>query len=136
MIDTAQEFLDLRCSRKQEDYLRAASDYAPSHVWLEIITNHPEMRSWVAQNKTVPVEILDSLSMDANPAVRIAVAMKNKLPLRLFDVLADDEESAVRERLAFNKNTPVEVLQRLVKDTSEPVAHQARERLRLLGIAS
>jgi hypothetical protein len=50
MIMSAQEFVELRTSVRQEDYLRAATDSAAPEVWVDIIQGFPEMRVWVAQN--------------------------------------------------------------------------------------
>ncbi|WP_055744098.1 hypothetical protein [Brevibacillus choshinensis] len=58
-------------------------DEAPLDVWNEIIQNYPDMSFWVAQNKSVPVEILYILANHPEERVRIIVALKNKLPEEL-----------------------------------------------------
>ena len=106
MIRDAEEFIRLRTSANPADYLRAASEDAPLEVWHEVIRCHPRMRSWVALNKAVPIEILTILAGDPDPDIRCCVAMKNKLPKELMRKLAEDEDESVRERIAYNKNGP------------------------------
>lgn len=53
MIYTAEEFVRLRESEIPEEYLRAAWDEVPLEVWIEVIENHPKMRFWVAQSKSL-----------------------------------------------------------------------------------
>ena len=125
----AEEFVRLRQSDRSEDYLRAANESAEKEVWLDIIQRFPEMRVWVAHNKTVPLEILAILARDEDPAVRSFVAMKNKLSSELFGLLARDRDSSVRERIAYNKNTPLEVLRVLTEDPNEAIASRAHQRL-------
>jgi hypothetical protein len=49
-------------------------------VWLEVIEKFTGMRRWVAQNKTVPVVVLEMLRREHDADVRSFVAMKRKLP--------------------------------------------------------
>jgi hypothetical protein len=72
MIRSAEEFIRLRTSEDAADYLRAATDDASLEVWQEIITHHADMRSWVAHNKTVPVEILWVLAIAEIAQKRLA----------------------------------------------------------------
>jgi hypothetical protein len=130
MMRTAEEFVSLRRSARQQDYLRAATDSASTEVWLEVITRFPDLRVWVAHNKTVPIEVLSILARDADPDIRMAVALKNKLSEDLFSLLAADPNDSVRERIACNKKTPTEVLRRLANDTCELVSIQATEHVR------
>ena len=89
MIASAEEFVELRRSERQEEYLRAAWESAPREVWLEVIQRFPDMRFWVAQNKTMPVEVLAVLARDPDPRVRSIVAMKNRLTNELFCTAGD-----------------------------------------------
>jgi hypothetical protein len=130
MISSAEEFIQLRTSGNSSEYLRAATEEAPIEVWHEIVERHPDMRSWVAYNKTVPVEILASLACDPSPDVRHSVAMKNKLTLELMSKLADDEDESVRRGIAHNKKTPAEVLRKLAMDRLPDIAEIAEGRLR------
>lgn len=129
MISSAEEFVELRRSERQEEYLRATQESAPREVWLEVIQRFPDMRFWVAQNKTVPVEVLAVLAHDLDSRVRAMVAMKNKLTDELFALLAIDQDDSVRARLAYNKKVPSGILQRLSRDRSQVVSAAARERL-------
>ena len=70
MIESAEEFVRLRGSEVPEEYLRAAQDSAEVQVWLDIIQRYPDMRFWVAQNKTVPVPVLEVLRNDEDQRVR------------------------------------------------------------------
>ncbi|WP_268633261.1 hypothetical protein [Paenibacillus alvei] len=36
-----------------DEYLKAAWDDAPFEVWLEVINKYPDMREWVAHNKSI-----------------------------------------------------------------------------------
>jgi hypothetical protein len=130
MIISAEEFVALRGSRQQDEYIRAANDSASMEVWLDVIDRFPDLRIWVAHNKTVPVEVLALLARDSDPEVRASVAMKNRLSYELFILLAADSDDSVRERIVHNKNTPPEVLRQLSRDSSENVSTPARERVR------
>jgi hypothetical protein len=129
MIQSAAEFIRLRTSSAKADYDRAATDEAPLEVWRDLIKNHPDMKSWVAHNKTVPMEILDVLSTDRESDVRNAVARKRKLTKPMFERLARDADEGVRLAVAYNANTPDEVLRLLVDDSWDQVAAKAKARL-------
>jgi hypothetical protein len=129
-VTSAEEFVSLRASERREDYLRAAHCSASNEVWLDVIKRFPEMRFWVAQNKTVAMEILFCLASDPDANVRTMVAMKHKLSKELMTLLANDVNSSVRQQIASNKKTPDEILRRLALDSSEIVAREARERLK------
>jgi hypothetical protein len=129
MINSAEEFVALRSSEILEEYLRAATEPAPIEVWHEVIDRFPEMKTWVAHNKTIPVEILDILARDSDARVRTFVAMKNKLPEALFLLLAEDEDCGVRQRIAYNKNVPLEIALKLAKNPANLVSP---ERIRSL----
>jgi hypothetical protein len=122
MINSAEEFVALRTSDIPEEYLRAATEPTPIDVWQEIIDRFPEMKTWVAHNKTVPVEILEILARDPDARVRTWVAMKNKMPKHLFLLLAEDEDSGVRRRIAYNKNVPLEIALKLAENPANLVS--------------
>lgn len=132
MIKTAEEFIRLRNSDKPEEYRRAATEAAETGLWIEIISQFPEMKVWVSHNKTVPLEVLDALAHDPDRAVRLKVATKNKLSDDLYRLLASDADDGVRQRISFNKNTPRDVLERLSRDTNNLVSVPALERLERL----
>ena len=76
MIDSADEFVRLRRSDDPAEYGRAARDEASTETWLEVIDRYPDMRFWVAQNKTVPLEVLEILRQDPDERVRSMVLHK------------------------------------------------------------
>jgi hypothetical protein len=129
MIESADEFRRLRASEDPAEYGRAAHDEASVEVWRDVVARFPDLRQWVAHNKTVPVEILDLLSTDPDSQVRATVAMKRKLPTHIQERLATDSEERVRQRLAFNAKAARSVLEHLACDPSPPVAERARARL-------
>ena len=129
MIKTAEEFLDLRTSKRPEEYLRSVTEAAPFEVWCEVLNRFPEMKVWVARNKTVPMRILEQLALDSDTCVRDAVATKNKLSERLMLMLAKDPDPAVRTRIAYNKNASDEVLRILAQDADPSVSEAARGQL-------
>jgi len=129
MITDAEEFLRLRSSTNPDEYRRAAHEHAPETVWHDIITRYPEMRSWVAHNKTVPIAILDILSTDTDPHVRTVVAMKRKLPEPLQLRLAHDSDSGVRYQLACNAKVTRNTLHILVDDEELFIREKAQQRL-------
>jgi hypothetical protein len=128
MIDSAEEFIRLRTSEKREEYGRAVHEAAPIAVWEVLIEQHPGMRFWVAQNKTVPVAILERLARDEDVKVRAMVAAKRKLPSDLQLLLASDPDESVRERLVYNGKAVPEVLEKIAAG-SDRVAMEAGRRL-------
>jgi hypothetical protein len=129
MITSPEEFIRLRLSEDPALYQRAATDEAPVSVWMELVAHHPDMRSWVAHNKSVPIEVLQILSKDADPDVRCVVAGKRKLTRELFEILAVDPDEGVRQRVAYNKSAPADILERLSADMIPLVADAARKQL-------
>ena len=129
MIESAQEFIRLRNSECPDEYHRAAHDAASDTVWREVVANYPDMRPWVAHNKTVPIAILELLYTDSSAAVRCAVARKRKLPERLQQILAADADASVRHALACNKKASRAVLQKLASDSESFVQEAAIQRL-------
>ena len=116
MITSAEEFFLLRTSDDDKDYRRAINECATLETWFEIIRQYQTMREWVALNKTVPIQVLETLIYDDNPAVRGNVAMKNKITREIFEVLLDDKDASVRNRLVYNKNIPKDLLLKLITD--------------------
>ncbi|MFS0554497.1 hypothetical protein [Brevibacillus sp. 179-C9.3 HS] len=129
MITSAEEFVRLRTIENPEEYLRAAWDDAPLDVWHEIIRNYPDMSFWVAQNKSVPVEILNILASHPEESVRSMVASKNKLPEELQNKLASDPEFFVRQRIAYNKKATFKALQILSQDNNAKLRTHALKRI-------
>jgi hypothetical protein len=129
MITSAREFFELRTSVLSEDYLRAANDGASLEVWFDVPLQYPNMKVWVAHNKTVPLEILERLALDPDPRVRYAVAVKNKLTHELMLTLARDGDPSVRQGIVNNKNTCGDLLRLLALDPDMSISVKARERL-------
>jgi hypothetical protein len=129
VIQSADEFVRLRRSEDPTDCQRAANDEAPVDVWLAIVQRFPDLREWVAHNKTVPLSVLEQLATDHNPSVRATVASKRKLSLELQMLLANDQDSSVRERLACNVKCEAKVLRGLATDPEAFVREAATKRL-------
>jgi hypothetical protein len=73
VIESAEEFLRLRTSDDPDQYRQAAHDQASEGTWRDVIDRFPDMRVWVAQNKTVPLPILEELRNDPDVRVRSMV---------------------------------------------------------------
>jgi hypothetical protein len=129
MIESAEEFIQLRGSGDPAEYGRAAHDQASDDVWLDVIRRFPEYRFWVAHNKTVPVSILRILAADSDERVRGMVARKRKLPSELVVFLARDSSESVRAATARHRKASPEVLSALAHDSSPIVREIARRRI-------
>ena len=127
-IGSAEEFRCLRLSENQDEYFRAAHEEAPIEVWREVCARWPDLRVWVAQNKTVPVDVLRELSADPDPDVRSMVAQKRKLPLDIQLRMAKDPDSGVRGALANNGKLGDEVRGILLDDSEKFVREAAANR--------
>jgi len=128
MITTAHEFKRLRESTNPVEYCRAASDEASLEVWREIVEDMPEMRFGVAQNKTVPIEILNLLAMNSDARVRNMVARKRKITESIAIRLASDRDETVRAALATNAKLTDVVRDILVNDQSPLVKNAIAKR--------
>jgi hypothetical protein len=128
MIQSAEEFVLLRDSEVKADYDRATMDEAPASVWLDVIERYPIYRKWVAQNKTVPLEVLETLC-EFDKDVRVFVAMRRRLSTKLFQQLSKDPDPVVRQQIAANAKAPLEVLNDLAADVDEDVARVAKSNL-------
>ena len=129
MILSAEEFVKIRSSDDMNDQHRASHDEAPLHVWLEVINQFPEMKKWVAHNKTIPIHILEILARDSDSEVRCWVANKRKLTDELFWAFAKDSDASIRQRIACNAKAPLDVLQFLCTDLDPNVSNPAKEKL-------
>ncbi|HKT02974.1 MAG TPA: hypothetical protein VJT31_25880 [Rugosimonospora sp.] len=130
MIGSADEFVRLRHSADPALCHRAAHEPAHLDVWLDVMARYPRERFWVAQNKSVPLEVLAILARDPDPKVRLMVSMKRKLTPDLLAQLATDQDEAVRLQVARHRNTPRPALARLAQDEWQRVAAAAAERMR------
>ena len=125
MITSAEQFGSLRESSDPEEYRRAAHDEAPIGVWVDVVTRMADMRFWVAQNKTVPIEVLERLTDDPDIRVREMVARKRRLPEILQMKLASDADPSVRLALACNGKITRRVTLLLMKDDDKMVRDAA-----------
>ena len=121
MITSAAEFYRLRESQSPDEYHRASHDEAPTEIWMKVINQRPDMRFWVAQNKTVPIEVLEILASDSDSNVRDMVARKRKITEAIALKLAEDTDETVRVALATNKKLPPSAEAKLRRDESELV---------------
>ena len=129
MIQSATEFIELRTSENQQEYSRASSDEAPLAVWYDVLNLYPEMAFWVAQNKTIPYEVLEKLALHPEARVRSMVAMKNKLEEKLLIVLSSDSEESVRMHVARHKKATRNVLNQLLNDSWPEIVKLVKTRL-------
>lgn len=125
-IASAEEFAALRMSEDPQDYLRAAHATASLQVWRDVIARFPQLRAWVAHNKTVPLEILAELAADDDPDVRFTVAMKRKISSEICEMLGTDPDPAIRAQVARHRRTPVPTLFKLAADPELTVREAAR----------
>jgi hypothetical protein len=119
MINSAEEFIKLRTSNSKEDVDRATYDDAEAQTWIEVIDKYPTYKEWVIHNKTVPVEVLESLATDADPRIRSAVARKRMINDKIFRLLAADLDVNVRQSLISNTGLSVEKLKQIKTDDSD-----------------
>jgi hypothetical protein len=129
MIESAEEFAKLRRSDSHAEQARASEEEASLDVWLEVVEKFPELREWVAQNKTVPIEVLEKLAQDASVQVRCVVASRRKLTPELRSQLAKDTDSSVRERVAYNAKCEIDILRSLAADSESFVREAATKKL-------
>jgi hypothetical protein len=131
MILSGEEFIRLRHSDDRNDYLRAANEDADTGVWEDILSSHPELAFWVAQNKTIPESILRRLSTWEDESVRGMIARKNSTPADVLANLAKDSSVSVRIAVASNKRTPFDVICQLTSDSWDGVREAATKRNRM-----
>ena len=129
MIRTADEFIRLRTSEIKEEYDRASNDTADISTWTEIIQKYPDYKQWVVHNKTVPIEILEILTLDSDPNVRSAVARKRKINDQIFGTLSKDKDENVRYALMCNTALDETKLKQIKTIDSDWLTRQLRERL-------
>lgn len=129
MINSAEEFIRLRTSEVPEEYERAANDTAEISTWRELIENHAEFKEWVIHNKTVPIEILETLTSDNDSKIRSAVARKRKINDKIFQALSKDKDENVRYALICNTSLMLDKLKQIETDDSEWLIRQLNARI-------
>lgn len=127
MIKSAEEFIRLRTSTIPEEYGRAGREEAPYEVWIELIEKHPEMRRWVASNRTISIELQMLLAQDKDSHVRSSIASKYPLDRSLYEMLSKDKDAGVRGIVAYNKKIPLDILEKMMEDVEEHVRVNAKE---------
>lgn len=130
MIKSADEFIRLRTSEIKGEYDRSAHDTAEMSTWIEVIEKYPDYKKWVIHNKTVPVEILERLTLDKDPKIRSAVARKRKITDKIFLLLSRDNDENVRYALMCNTNLTVDKLKQIETTDSDWLVKQLREKIK------
>lgn len=125
VIVSATEFLKLCASDNPLDTQRSISDTASQDTWDELIKNHRYRWIDIAQNRTIPAEIVRFLATCDDSLVRAVIAENRNIPLDLFSELSKDVDEIVRRKIASNGKTPDEVLFALTSDLVESVASVA-----------
>lgn len=129
MINSAEEFKRLRESEIQDEYHRAATDKASIDIWNEVLTKYPYLAFWVAQNKTIPLEVLYTLADNENADVRCMVARKRKIDDILFEKLKEDIDESVRHALICNTKLSIENKQQIKTSDSEWLEKELKEKV-------
>lgn len=131
-IRSAEQFIKLRESDRPEDYRQATWGQATDSVWFEIIDRYPNMRRWVAQNKTLSAPVLMRLAGDSDVRVRYGVATTPGLGEGVLDVLMNDVDASIRRVIVTQDNLSPDQLKRLAADSDADVAGDAAEQLEWL----
>jgi intein/homing endonuclease len=118
MIKTAEEFIRLRQSELKDDQERATSEPADLNVWIDVINKYPEFKTWVIHNKTIQIEILETLVNDKDANVRCDIARKRKINESIFNTLSIDSDENVRHALISNTALTIEQLKKINVDNS------------------
>lgn len=134
MINTAEEFNLLCLSNVEEDLARSMQTEASVEIWREILNIYPKRIIDVAQNKTIPPEIMKEIVLVGNEMARSIIAERRKLPGELFLLLSNDPSEIVRRKIAGNKKTPLDILFKLKNDSIENVAAVAEYNLKQCGL--
>ncbi len=106
MIETVDEFIRLVESDDPAERRRAAWEGAGFGVWMTLVADHPEMRFWVAHNRTITSEVMQALVSDEDWRVRYRIATKNSCPSDILEILSHDSHDAVASAVAGHPNTP------------------------------
>ena len=129
MIISAQEFKKLRLSDDHNEQLRASTDSASIDVWSEVIALYPDLKEWVAHNKTIQIEILEILATDNDPRVRCVVARKRKINDKIFDLLKNDVDESVRHALICNTKLNLDKKRDIEVNDSEWLRRELQSKL-------
>jgi hypothetical protein len=130
MIKSADEFIRLSTSDLKEEYDRSVQDTANLSTWIEVIEKYPDYKVWVIHNKTVPIEILERLTLDKDPKIRSAVARKRKIDDKIVLTLSKDNDENVRYALMCNTTLTIDKLKQIETADSDWLAEQLNERIK------
>ncbi|MCF1750471.1 hypothetical protein [Mariniradius sediminis] len=133
MINSADEFVQLRQSEDINEQRRASNDSADIGVWHEIIQRFPDFKLWVVHNKTIPIEILTLLAKDKDPKIRIEVARKRKISDEIFSFLSEDEDENIRYSLMCNSKLSLDKKQTIKVDDSTWLTAKLEEMIKNAG---
>ncbi|WP_144299058.1 hypothetical protein [Variovorax paradoxus] len=129
MISSAREFMLLCASQRESDIAKSLQDEAPFKVWEDLILHYKSYQIDVAQNRTIPAEIMKALANQGDEIVRSILAEKRRLPTDLFHFFSRDSSPLIRKIIAANQKTPIDIVKYLTGDEDEDVASVARFRL-------
>ncbi|MEP7220217.1 MAG: hypothetical protein ABI876_14940 [Bacteroidota bacterium] len=132
MIESAEEFVRLRCSEDPDLYTRAAWEEAPEEIWHELLLKYhddPDMRFGIALNKKLPASIIMILAKDDSWRIRYTIAQKRSVDRAVRELLSRDDDEPVRKAVAVNSKTPRDILESMVNDPVSEIAERARKRL-------
>jgi len=129
MIETVAEFVRLVESDDPDERRRSAWEAALPQVWKSLVENHPEMRFWVAGNRTVPDVILRILAIDPEWRVRHRVASRKSCPSDILELLSNDTHDSIVSLVAGHPNTPSSALRRLARYPWDQVSKKATRQL-------
>ncbi len=93
---------------------------------LDILSRDEDVgvRSEVARNRNVSVEILERLSRDEDAGVRSGVVGNENVSVEMLERLSRDKDAYVRREVAWNRNVSVEILERLSRDEDAGVRRE------------
>ena len=119
MIKSPEEFRKLRLSDNLEEQSRSVLEPAELQTWFKVIEKYPDLKKWVAHNKTIQIEVLEHLAKDKDVGVRCVVARKRKINHQIFDSLKADKDETVRHALICNTKLPIDLKKQIKVDDSE-----------------
>ena len=129
MIRSAEEFARLRRSNDSAEYRRSATDSAADEVWIEVIERFPDLRQWVAHNRTISERVMERLAVDPDEQVRWRIASKKAVPSHVLTELATDPSEMVRVQVLRHRRLPLEALETLCTDPVATIRTDALYRL-------
>lgn len=89
--------------------------------------SNERVRSRVAENVNLPLDIFQKLVRDPSVEVRTSVGENRKAPKEVYELLSRDESDDVRLALSTNQNLPVHLLQAMAEDDNIFVSESAKK---------